>query len=61
MLVYRNHSRAYIHHLFEARELLGQVLLYCHNQHQLVRLFDQARASRREGTFSNWMALMLEK
>eukprot|EP01034_Spumella_vulgaris_P042165 gene42165-52278_t len=30
----KHHSRAYIHHLLIAREMLAEVLLYHHNQHQ---------------------------
>ena len=37
------HSRAYIHHLLKAHELLGEVLLYQHNLHQLLRIFGSAR------------------
>lgn len=35
----RSHSRAYIHHLLRAKELLSEVLIYTHNQHQLFSLF----------------------
>ena len=41
----RTHSRAYVHHLLVANELLFEVLLYTHNQFQTVRLFDSARAA----------------
>ena len=39
----RSHTRAYIHHLFICKELLGEVLLYTHNQHQLKLLFAEMR------------------
>ena len=39
----RNHSRAYIHHLLLAKEMLGDILLYCHNQHQILQMFNQIR------------------
>lgn len=34
----RNHTRAYIHHLFNAKEMLAEILLYSHNQFHLLRL-----------------------
>jgi len=34
----RHHSRAYIHHLLQAKELLAEVLLYAHNQHNVILL-----------------------
>ena len=39
----RHHTRAYIHHLIRAKERLGEILLYAHNQHQLIRLFEVCR------------------
>jgi queuine tRNA-ribosyltransferase len=39
----KNFTRAYIHHLLKAKELLGDVLLYTHNQHQVLSLFDHVR------------------
>ena len=39
----RHHTRAYIHHLIRAKEMLGEILMYGHNQHQLIRLFDVCR------------------
>lgn len=39
-----HHTRAYLHHLLRAKELLAEVLIYQHNQHQLLRLLDAARA-----------------
>lgn len=43
MCLTRHHTRAYIHHLLVAHELLGEVLLYRHNQHQVLLLFSRAR------------------
>ncbi len=34
----RNHTRAYIHHLLNAKEMLAEILLYSHNQFHLLRL-----------------------
>lgn len=33
------HSKAYIHHLIKANELLAQILLFGHNLHQMLLLF----------------------
>jgi queuine tRNA-ribosyltransferase len=42
-----SHSRAYVHHLLRAKELLGEVLMYTHNQWQMHRLFQEIRRRRR--------------
>lgn len=39
----RNHSRAYLHHLLRAKELLAEVLLYQHNSHCIRELFGRVR------------------
>ena len=44
-----HHTRAYVHHLLRAKEMLGEILLYCHNQHQYVQLFDACRRCTGEG------------
>ena len=54
----RNHTRAYIHHLFKSEELLGEVLLYAHNQYQVSRLMDEIRDRIRDrNSFSKWAGL----
>lgn len=54
----RSHTRAYIHHLFKCEEMLGEVLLYTHNRHQLMCLFEEVRMRlpNREA-FAKWAAL----
>ena len=47
----RNHHRAYIHHLFNAREMLGWVLLQVHNYHVLSEFFTAIREALLEGRF----------
>jgi queuine tRNA-ribosyltransferase len=44
-------SRAYIHHLFRAQELLGIRLVSLHNVAFLLDLMRQIRASIRDGRF----------
>jgi len=54
----RNHTRAYIHHLLLAHELLGSILLYTHNQRQVVLLCKTARqliGDGRDSKFREWL------
>ncbi len=34
-------TRAYLHHLIQAKEMLAEILLYSHNLHQMILLFRQ--------------------
>lgn len=47
----RNHSRAYLHHLFKAKEMLAFTLATIHNVHFLVSLVDRIRTSIEDGDF----------
>lgn len=47
----RNHSRAYIHHLFKAGEMLGPILLSWHNVRYYQRLMARLRAAIIAGQF----------
>ncbi len=47
----RNHSRAYIHHLFKAGEMLGPILLTWHNIRYYQRLMVRLRAAIIAGNF----------
>jgi len=42
------HSRAYIHHLIVAKELLAQILLFCHNLTHLLEFCKQATRAKQE-------------
>ncbi|KAH8415662.1 hypothetical protein KR222_007685 [Zaprionus bogoriensis] len=44
-LACQKHTRAYIHHLYKTRELLGPILLMIHNLHHYMRFFAAIRAS----------------
>jgi len=44
-------SRAYIHHLFKAKEMLGPILLTMHNLYYYQELMQGIRAAIVEGTF----------
>lgn len=52
----KHHTRAYIHHLLLSKEMLAELLLFHHNQHQLLQLFDTARSRIGSGTFDSWSA-----
>jgi queuine tRNA-ribosyltransferase len=51
-LACRQHSRAYLHHLIKAEELLGKTLLSLHNITQLVRFSTAMAKAIQEGCFS---------
>jgi len=46
-----HYSRAYLHHLFKAREMLASTLVTIHNERFVVRLVDRIRDSIIDGTF----------
>ena len=46
-----NYSRAYLHHLFKAKEMLASTLATIHNERFTVRLVDDIRASIEQGRF----------
>ena len=57
-LACRDHTRAYIHHLFKSEELLGEVLLYAHNQHQVSRLMEEIRDRIKDkDSFAKWAGI----
>jgi len=51
-----NHSRAYIHHLFKAGEMLGAMLLTQHNLTVYQRFMQDIRAALEKGTFADFAA-----
>jgi queuine tRNA-ribosyltransferase len=57
----RRFSRAYLRHLFVAREQLGQRLVSIHNIHFLIRIAATARARILEGSFAGWAAEWLDR
>lgn len=46
-----NFTRAYVHHLLKAEEILGLTLASIHNEYFVVNLVDQIRASIIDGSF----------
>jgi queuine tRNA-ribosyltransferase len=51
--VCRGHSRAYIHHLFKADEMLGPILLTQHNLHYYQALMAEMRDAIAAGRFAD--------
>ena len=54
-----HYTRAYLHHLFKAKEMLGSTLATIHNERFTVRLVDDIRASIEDGTFAEFKAEFL--
>jgi queuine tRNA-ribosyltransferase len=52
----RDYSRAYLHHLIKAGEILGAMLLTWHNLHYYQRLMAEARAAIEAGRFAAQVA-----
>jgi len=46
-----NYTRAYIHHLFKAKEMLSSTLCTIHNERFVIRMVDQIRAAIAAGEF----------
>lgn len=48
-----HYTRAYLHHLFKAKEMLAATLATIHNERFTVRLVDDIRRSMADGTFAD--------
>lgn len=55
----RLHSKAYLHHLFKAQELLALQLASIHNLAFYLRLVKDARQHIEQGDFSQWKRLVI--
>lgn len=55
------HTRAYVHHLFRTREMLGPILASMHNIYFLTKLCGDIRESILNGQFEEFKASFLEK
>lgn len=51
-----HYTRAYLHHLFKAKEMLASTLATIHNERFTVRLVDDIRASIEDGRFDEFKA-----
>ena len=54
-------SRAYLHHLFKAQELLAMEIASIHNLAFYLWLVGEARKHILDGTFSQWKAVMVKR
>ncbi|MFV0534345.1 MAG: tRNA guanosine(34) transglycosylase Tgt [Cumulibacter sp.] len=52
----QRYTRAYIHHLFKAKEMLAFTLCTIHNERFICRLVDDIRASITNGTYAEFKA-----
>lgn len=59
--VCQNYTRAYIHHLKKAREILAAILISYHNEYFIIKLVDRIRASIYEGSFDAYRAEFLAR
>ena len=57
----RNHTRAYIRHLFNAEEILGLRLVSLHNIYFYVRLIQMSREAILENRFEKFKKEFLDK
>lgn len=57
----RIHSKAYLHHLFKAQELLAMQIASIHNLAFYLRLVSDARAHIEQGDFSTWKADVIQQ
>ena len=56
----QNYTRAYLHHLRKGKEILGLTLMSLHNEHFIIKLVDDIRASIETNNFGEhrqkWLA-----
>lgn len=52
--VCKNHTKAYIHHLFRANEILGLTLASIHNEYFVIKTVDNIRQSILDGNFFDY-------
>ncbi|MEX0328844.1 MAG: tRNA guanosine(34) transglycosylase Tgt [Ruegeria sp.] len=51
-----NYSRAYLHHVFRANEMISGMLLTWHNLHYFQQIMQEMREAIAAGTFETWQA-----
>jgi queuine tRNA-ribosyltransferase len=56
-----NYSKAYLHHLFKAKEMLASTLATIHNERFTVRLVDSIRLSIEQGQFAEYRTAYLTR
>ncbi|MBW4096349.1 MAG: tRNA-guanine transglycosylase, partial [Acidobacteria bacterium] len=56
-----NYSRAYIHHLFRAKEMVAATLVSIHNEYFVIKMVDDARLAIEDGSYFDFKAETLGK
>lgn len=56
----RNHSKAYLNHLLNSHEMLGETLLHTHNVHYYHTFFAAIRQAIRKGRFQEYIEWFLD-
>jgi len=56
-----HYTRAYLRHLFKARETLAGTLASIHNEHFIIKLVDDIRASIADGSFQDFRTAWLRQ
>ncbi|MET3805733.1 queuine tRNA-ribosyltransferase [Nakamurella sp. UYEF19] len=56
-----NYTRAYLHHLFKAKEMVSCTLATIHNERFIVKLVDDVRRSIEDGSFAEFRAEFLSR
>lgn len=56
-----HYTKAYVHHLFKTNEMVASTLATIHNEHFIVGLVDQIRASIDDGTYADVKADFLAR
>ncbi len=57
----QNYTKAYVHHLFRADEILGATLASIHNEYFVVHTTDRIRESLIDGTFFDFKQAFLQR
>ena len=57
----KNHTRAYLHHLFKVDEITAKVLASIHNEHFVVSVVDKIRESLKNDTFEAYKKEFLDR
>lgn len=57
----QTYSKAYIRHLFMAKEILGPMITSMHNLVFYLWLVNEAREKIKDGTFTHWKNIMVKK
>ncbi len=56
-----NYTKAFVRHLFVAGEMLGPIIATAHNLAFYLWLMNEARNNIKQGTFTNWKNIMINK